>query len=474
MERSKTFSNQLAKFTNDEPFNAIVNNNYNIRAYIKDTSVSTGDTTIYIYTKDTLCRRGDIITKHNRSYLVTHVKHVESKGYDSIAATLMEENMFISRDGGTYALPYLASVSSTIGVVGTYIANSESEATIQVSTRHPNFYALEIGAHIFIGSVKHRVSFIDTSVEGLATLITKKVMHSIGDDIHIGVHNRGDGVEWPYWQTAIAQGQYISTNKALTLTPITIKGGDLAEPQFYHFETDRPEVAIVNQHGTVTPVGEGVANIKVASLDERGVPLAWGETRIVTQLEPMKPGEVMPITREHVFTEEGDEFTIICRTTNSEGVFVTDAYEYEPSNPAVCMVDDYGVVTALAEGYCEIVVTSKRFPSISTIVRMVVEYLEIIEWRVEVRTGSVDTIALLGEGIKTWTIQKYRNGVPVDSGYFTFKVTGETRGFESFARVSSNSFEIAGKTVGATVNVLCANEAEPYSVNVPITVIYTN
>lgn len=475
MERANTFKKQLAKFTNDEPFNAVVNNAYNIRAYIKDTSVATGETTIFIYTKDTMCRRGDIITKHNRNYLVTHVKYIESKGYDAVAATLMEGYLFINVDQGTFALPYLSTVSATLGVIGTYITNSESQAIIQVSTRHRNFGALSIGAYIFVGSVKYQVGFIDTSVDGLATIVTKKALYALGDDISIGVHNRSRGeVAWPNWQTAIAEGPYITLDEPTTLTPVSAEGPNLAEPAFYHFETDRPEVAMVNQYGTIIPISDGVARIRVASVDEGGIPLAWDETRIVSQLKPLEPGEIIAITEGHEFIDEGETFTIICRTTDSEGVQIQDSYEYEPSNPAVCMVDDYGEVTALSEGYCDIIVTSKRFPSLSTTVSMKVAYVEIIEWKVEVASGTNSTVALMNESGKVFTIQKYRNSVPVDSGHFSFKVTGQTSGFKDFARVSDNSFKISGQTVGYTVNVACTNVAEPYSVNVPITVIYTN
>ncbi len=151
---------------------------------------------------------------------------------------------------------------------------------------------------------------------------------------------------------------------ALDKTELSVKVGDKdtitatifpqnAENKTIAWHSVNPEIAVVDEQGTVTGISEGVTEIYCTALDGSGVESDHCE---VTVMRPVILIEKITLNKSELSVKVGDKDTItaVILPENAEN----KAVAWHSINPEIAAVDEQGTVTGISEGVTEIYCTA--------------------------------------------------------------------------------------------------------------------
>ena len=127
------------------------------------------------------------------------------------------------------------------------------------------------------------------------------------------------------------------------------------------WESSDPDVASVDENGTVTAISEGTATITATSDTDDSL----SDSCVITVNEPEEPvvlPESIELDQTSVELEAGDTLVLTAEILPEEA---DQSVTWESSDPDVASVDENGTVTAISEGTATITATSDADESLS-------------------------------------------------------------------------------------------------------------
>ncbi len=216
------------------------------------------------------------------------------------------------------------------------------------------------------------------------------------------------------------------------------------------WESDQPDVATVDERGSVTAVANGTATITARSKENEAISASAEVT--VEAYQAVESVQLTPSSLE-VEKDRSAELSALVSpsgATNSE-------LSWSSNNPVIATVDSSGVVSGIAEGSALITATSQDGPLAQSSVTVVPR-------NTPVETIMIPSTAKVEAGD---TISVTPRFLPVDATNPSFRWTS---GDESIAIVDSDG-RIEGREPGvALITVASADEAQPASAMIEVEV----
>lgn len=435
MNRSGAFTRQFDKFADYEKNNIIVNNNYNIKGYVRESGDGISKE-INIYTLDHMAVEGDLLYFNNRTWLVMGVsKDVESSGYDKLNAKICLSQFYIMDEstelaGTIYTIPYAIGTKSTgdITYINSIYPLQKSRADIFISglSYTPALAAsglLPIGTPLFIGEVKYKITYVNKMNYRLLNLsMENTAVDAELDDRIIGISNR--------WKYDVDGKKNWEIKQILPIYQIfNVEENLLIKPQIFPLsesEVNPEKVKYILQNESVTniekegysvrinPIQTGVSNLEIQYVDAQDVPYAKFITRInVTNVKKKKVAEIrMNIPNEYTFNYFNSEYLLELETRATDGMIIKDSYVIESSNTDIAIFDEIeGKIKVFNQnGTSTFTIRSQYEPTFTTSLVITVDAKRVVEYKFIPASQTVyigtltDTGSAQTKSIEVWRV----------------------------------------------------------------------